>query len=83
MELYGVRIRDGCTWLPQGFQVVQYIQETPRENGHHVHAERQQEEEEEAVVPSPDAVVHPGAMMVKVLGTIYLAWLRIQCHIQA
>lgn len=73
MVLYGVRIRDGCVQLPQGFQVVQNIQKTPRENGHHVHAKRQQEEEEITVVPSPDAVVHPGAMMVKVLGTIHLA----------
>lgn len=52
--------------------MVQYIQETARENGHHMDAERQQEEEEETVVPSPDAVVHPGAMMVKVLGRMYV-----------
>lgn len=68
MELYGGRIRDGCTQLPQGFQVVQYIQETAREDDHRVNGERQEEEEEETVVPPPDAVVHPRAMMVKVLG---------------
>lgn len=62
-----VRIRDGCTELPQGFQVVQDIQEAAREDGHHVHAERQEEKEEETVVSSPDAVIHPWAMMVKVL----------------
>lgn len=53
--------------LPQGFQVAQNIQETPRENSHHVHAKRQQEEEEETVVPSPNTVVYPGAVVVKVL----------------
>lgn len=41
--------------------------EAEGENSHHVDGEGQQEEEEVAVVPPADAVVDPGAVVVKVL----------------
>lgn len=37
------------------------------EDAQHVDAQRQQEEEEVTVVPAPDAVIHPGAVVVEVL----------------
>lgn len=50
--------------------MIQYIQKTPNYNNHHVNAEKQQEQEKEAIVPSPNAVVHPRTVMVKVLRTV-------------
>lgn len=41
--------------------------EAEGEDSHHVDGEGQQEEEEVAVVPPADAVVDPGAVVVKVL----------------
>lgn len=63
-----VRIRDGAVQLPQLVHVVQDVNQAEGEHGDHVERQRQQEEEEVAVVAPPDAVVHPGAVVVKVLG---------------
>lgn len=48
--------------------MVHYIEEAKGEDAHHVNAQRQQEQEEVTVVASANAVVHPGAVVVEVLG---------------
>lgn len=53
--------------LPQIIHVVQDVNEAKGENSHHVKGKRQQKQKKVAVVSSPDAVVHPGTVMVKVL----------------
>lgn len=50
--------------------VVQNEEEPEPEHGHDVGRERQQEQEEVSVVPATDAVVHPGAVVVKLLHTV-------------
>lgn len=52
----------------QPLSVVQHVDQAEGDDPHHVGAERQQEQEEVAVVAAPDAVVDPGAVVVKVLG---------------
>lgn len=47
--------------------MVEHKEQTEGEDAHHVGAQGQQEEEEVAVVAPPDAVVHPWAVVVKVL----------------
>lgn len=47
--------------------VMQDVQQAESKHAHDVNGERQQKQEEVTVVPPPDAVVNPGAMMVKVL----------------
>ena len=47
--------------------VVQDEHQAEAEHVDDVGGQRQQEEEEVAVVPAADAVVHPGAVVVKVL----------------
>lgn len=47
--------------------MVQDVYEAEGEDADHVNRQRQQKQEEVAVVSPPDAVVHPGTMMVKVL----------------
>lgn len=54
--------------LPQLVHVVQDVYEAECEDEDHVTRQRQQEQEEVAVVTPPDAVVHPGTVVVKVLG---------------
>lgn len=51
----------------QPLQMVEHEEQAEGEDAHHVGAQRQQEEEEVAVVAPPDAVVHPGAVVVKIL----------------
>lgn len=63
-----VRIRDGDVQLPELVHVVQDVYEAEREDGDHVKRQRQQKQEEVAVVSPPDAVVHPGTVMVEILG---------------
>lgn len=48
--------------------MVQDVYEAECEDEDHVTRQRQQEQEEVAVVTPPDAVVHPGTVVVKVLG---------------
>lgn len=62
------RIRDGGVQRCQSLPVVEDEDEAEGENSHHVDTQRQQEEEEVAVVSPSDAVVDPGAVVVKVLG---------------
>lgn len=62
------RIRDKAVQAPQVILVVQDIHEAQGEHANHVNGERQQKQEEVAIVPPPDAVVHPRTVMVKVLG---------------
>lgn len=62
-----VRIRDSGVQRSQRFSVIKDKDEAKTEHSHHVSAQRQQEEEEVAVVSPSNAVVHPGAVMVKVL----------------
>lgn len=52
----------------QPLGVVQHVDQAEGDDAHHVGAEGQQEQEEVAVVAAPDAVVDPGAVVVKVLG---------------
>ena len=44
---------------------MQYVHQTEDKNGGHVNRERDEEHEEVAIVASPDAVVHPRAVVVK------------------
>ena len=60
-----MRIRDSAVQLPQFIHVVQDIYEAKGEDTDHVTGQRQQKQEEVAVVSPPDAVVHPGTVMVK------------------
>lgn len=60
-------IRDGGVQRSQPLPVVEHEDEARGEDSHHVDAQGEEEEEEVAVVPAPDAVVHPGAVVVKVL----------------
>jgi hypothetical protein len=53
--------------LLQVFPVGEDVEEARGEHAHHVNGQRQQEQEEVAVVAAADAVVHPGAVVVKVL----------------
>lgn len=53
--------------LPQIVHVVQDIHEAKGEHSNHVNGERRQKEKEIAVVSSPNAVVHPWTVMVKIL----------------
>lgn len=66
-----VWIRDGAVQLPQRVHVLQDVDQAQGEDGHHVKGERQQEQEEVAVVPPPDAVVDPGAVMVEILSAAH------------
>ena len=61
------RIRDGSLKSPQVLQMFRHIEKPTAENGQHVDAEGQQEEEEITIVPLPNAVVDPWAMVVKIL----------------
>ena len=45
--------------------VVEHVDEAEDEDGRHVEREGDEEHEEVAVVASPDAVVHPGAVVVE------------------
>lgn len=47
--------------------MVQDVYEAKREHADHVKRQWQQKEEEVTVVTPPNAVVHPGTVMVKVL----------------
>lgn len=47
--------------------VVKDEEEAEAEHGHDVGRQRKEEQEEVAVVPASDAVVHPWAVVVKVL----------------
>lgn len=62
------RIRDGGVGGSQPLSMVQHVDQAKGDDAHHVRTERQQEQEEVAVVSAPDAVVDPGAVVVKVLG---------------
>ena len=62
------RIRDGSVGGSQSLSVVQHIDQAKGDDTHHVCTERQQEQEEVTVIAAPDAVVDPGAVVVKVLG---------------
>lgn len=62
-----LRIRDSAVQLPQFVHVVQDVYEAEGEDADHVSCQRQQKQEEVAVVSPPDAVVHPGTVMVEVL----------------
>lgn len=48
--------------------MVQDVYEAKGEDADHMNCQRRQKQEEVAVVAPPDAVVHPGTVMVKVLG---------------
>lgn len=61
------RIRDGGVGGSQPLRVIEHIQQAEGHHPHHVRAERQQEQEEVTVVAASNAVVDPGAVMVKVL----------------
>lgn len=61
------RIRHSGVQGSQPLQMVEHEEQAEGEDAHHVGAQRQQEEEEVAVVAPPDAVVHPGAVVVKIL----------------
>ena len=45
--------------------VVEHVDEAEDEDGRHVEREGDEEHEEVSVVASPDAVVHPGAVVVE------------------
>ena len=45
--------------------VVEDVDETEDENGGHVDWQGDQKHEKVAVVPTPDAIVHPGTMMIE------------------
>lgn len=45
-------------------------EEAKPEHGHDVSREREKEQEEVSVVPSPDAVVHPGTVVIELLDTV-------------
>ena len=47
--------------------VVEDEEQAEAKHGHDVSGEGEEEQEEVAVVPSADAVVHPGAVVIKVL----------------
>ena len=61
------RIHDDAVQLVQVFPVGEDVEEARGEHRHHVRRQGQQEEEEVAVVAAADAVVDPGAVVVKVL----------------
>lgn len=49
----------------EALAVVQDVDQAKGKDGYHVRAQEDEEEKEVAVVPPADAVVHPGAVMVK------------------
>lgn len=62
-----LRIRDSAVQLPYFVHVVQDVYEAKGEDADHMTCQWQQKQKEVAVVSPPDAVVHPGTVMVKVL----------------
>ena len=50
--------------------VVQHVHQAQHEDDGHVHRQRDEEHEEVAVVAPPDAVVHPGAVVVEDLDAV-------------
>ena len=61
------RIRDSGMHAVQLVAVVQDVDQAEAKHVDDVQRQGQQEQEEVAVVPAADAVVHPGAVVVKVL----------------
>ena len=56
--------------LRQPVPVVQHVYQAQHEYRRHVHGQRDEEHEEVSVVPPADAVVDPGAVMVKDLDAV-------------
>lgn len=63
------RIRDSRADPWEFLHVVEDIKEAKAKHTHDVRCQGEEEKEEIAVVPATDTVVHPGAVMVKLLGT--------------
>lgn len=61
------RIRDNGVQAVDVLAMVEDEEQAEAKHGHDVGRQRQKEEEEVTVVPSTDAVVHPRAVVVKVL----------------
>lgn len=56
--------------LSQHLQMVEDKYEAKRKHPNHMYAKRYKEQEEIAVVSASYAVIHPGAVMVKILHTV-------------
>ncbi len=55
--------------LVQLFSVMEDVQQTEAKHIHNVNSEREEEQKEITIIPPPNAVVHPWAVMVKRLNT--------------
>lgn len=58
-------LRNDGGHLSQSIFPVEHKDQAQDEYAQHVDGQRDEEEEEEAIVPSPDAVVHPRAVVVE------------------
>lgn len=63
------RIRDSRVDLVQLFCVMEDVEQTEAKHINNVNSEREQEQKEITIVPPSNAVVHPWAVMVKLLNT--------------